>query len=109
MASPTPWFWQWLPAHLHLVLPLALALVMAGWDFCTRRIPNFLTLGGALAGLVFQAAAHGLSGLAQGFLGLALGLGLLLPFYWKAGLGAGDVKALAALGTWLGPLTTLYL
>ena len=33
----------------------------------------------------------------------------LIFFYLRGGLGAGDVKALAALGAWLGPLQTLYL
>ena len=109
MEYPKSFFLEWLPAHLNLAIPFFLALVMALWDIRTRRIPNYLTFGGALAGLGFQLATHGWSGMADGFLGLGLGLLLLLPFYWKAGLGAGDVKALAALGAWLGPLATLYL
>jgi prepilin peptidase CpaA len=40
---------------------------------------------------------------------MCLGFALLILFYWKGGLGAGDVKALAALGAWLGPLQTIYL
>lgn len=83
--------------------PLLLSLVMAGWDFRTRRIPNFLTFGGALAGIIFQTLLFGWSGLGQSLAGLALGLALLLLPYVLGGLGAGDVKALAALGAWLGP------
>ena len=33
----------------------------------------------------------------------------MIGFYLKGGMGAGDIKALAALGAWLGPLPTLYL
>ncbi|MGQ9920356.1 MAG: A24 family peptidase [Desulfobacca sp.] len=83
--------------------PLLLSLVMAGWDLRTRRIPNFLTFGGALAGIVFQTIFLGWSGLGQALAGMALGLLLLLLPYVLGGMGAGDVKALAALGAWLGP------
>ena len=82
---------------------------MAWSDMRTSRIPNYLTLGCALAGLGYQLGFHGWAGLAQGFLGLGLGFALLIIFYWMGGMGAGDVKALAALGTWLGPQQTLSL
>lgn len=83
--------------------PFLLSVVMAVGDWRTRRIPNYLTCGGALAGLVFQSAFYGWAGLVQAFLGLLLGLALLLLPYILGGMGAGDVKALAALGAWLGP------
>jgi prepilin peptidase CpaA len=96
-------------AQLYLVLPFLFALWMAWIDVKTRRIPNYLILGSILSGLAYQLWFHGWAGLADGFLGICLGFVLLIFFYLKAGLGAGDVKALAALGAWLGPLQTLYL
>jgi prepilin peptidase CpaA len=99
----------WTKFHPNLVLPLLLALWMAWGDIRSNRIPNYLTLGCALTGLGFQLGFHGLSGLADGLLGMVLGFGLLIFFYWMGGMGAGDVKALAALGTWLGPWQTLFL
>lgn len=99
----------WSTSHLHLLIPLSLAVWMAWGDVRTRRIPNYLTLTTALTGMAYQLGAHGLPGLWQGFLGLLLGFTLMIAFYLKGGMGAGDVKALAALGTWLGPLHTLYL
>ena len=95
--------------QLNLVLPLLFALWMAWHDARTNRIPNYLTLGGVLAGLGYQLGLHGWTGLADGFWGMCLGFALLILFYWKGGLGAGDVKALAALGAWLGPLQMIYL
>jgi prepilin peptidase CpaA len=83
--------------------PFLLSIVMAVGDWRSRRIPNFLTFGGALAGIVFQTAVMGWVGLFQALTGLLLGLGLLLLPYILGGMGAGDVKALAALGAWLGP------
>jgi len=99
----------WGASQAHLLMPLAVALWIAWGDLRTYRIPNYLTLSTALAGLVFQAATHGWNGVGDGLLGLILGLFLLLPPYLMRGIGAGDVKALAALGTWLGPGLTLML
>jgi prepilin peptidase CpaA len=100
---------SWTNFHLNLGIPLLLAWWMAWNDIRTNRIPNYLTLGCALAGLIYQLGFHGLSGLGHGLLGMVLGFGLLILFYWMGGMGAGDVKALAALGTWLGPRQTLLL
>ena len=83
--------------------PFLLAIVMAVGDWRTRRIPNFLTFGGALSGIVFQTSVMGWTGLFQALTGLLLGLALLMLPYILGGMGAGDVKALAALGAWLGP------
>ncbi len=100
---------SWLKANGYLVVPLFLACWMAWGDARTRRIPNYLTLVTALSGLGFQLGSYGWSGLGQGLLGLVVGFALMILFYLHGGMGAGDVKALAALGAWLGPLATLYL
>jgi prepilin peptidase CpaA len=99
----------WLRDNSPLLLPLLLSLWMAWGDIRTQRIPNYLTLGTAVAGLGFQLGLYGWGGLWSGFLGLALGFSLLFIPYLLKGMGAGDVKALAALGAWLGPLNTFYL
>lgn len=95
--------------HIDLILPLLLSLWIAWLDLKTRRIPNYLTLGIALAGLGFRLGSLGLPGLENGLCGLGIGFLLLLLPYWKGGMGAGDVKALAALGAWLGFPRILYL
>jgi prepilin peptidase CpaA len=100
---------SWGAPQTHLILPLAIALWIAWGDLRTYRIPNYITLGTALAGLVYQVAFHGLGGLGSGCMGLFLGFFLLFPVYLLGGMGAGDVKALAALGAWLGPSLTLML
>ncbi|MBA5686214.1 A24 family peptidase [Rugamonas apoptosis] len=93
---------------------LAALLVAAVWhDVRTRRIPNRLVLGGAVAGLAFQALLapgaglftnpFGALGLLNGLAGLGLGLGLLLPMYMLGAMGAGDVKLMAMSGAFLGP------
>jgi prepilin peptidase CpaA len=92
----------WLKAHPDLILPLRFSLGIARWDLKTRRIPNVLTLGDALAGLGFQWGYRGLPGLWDGLAGAGLGFTLLLVPYLLGGMGAGDVKASAALRAWLG-------
>jgi prepilin peptidase CpaA len=92
-----------------LLIPFLIAVWISWGDLRTRKIPNYLTFGAALAGLIYNAIVAGWSGLADGLLGLVLGFGLLILPYLLGGMGAGDVKALAALGAWLGPKGTLYL
>jgi prepilin peptidase CpaA len=72
-------------------------------DVKTHRIPNVLTFGGAAAGLVFHSFAGGASATAWSAAGLGVGLLLFLPLFALGGMGAGDVKLMAALGAWLGP------
>jgi len=98
-----------LASQSDLALPMLLSLWMAGTDLACRRIPNCLTLGGAVAGLGFQLGWRGWPGLLDGGGGAVLGSFLLLWPYLRGGMGAGDVKALAALGAWLGLEHTLYL
>jgi prepilin peptidase CpaA len=97
----------WLQTQGNLLIPFLLSVVMAVGDVRTRRIPNYLTLATALAGLLVQTLVSGWSGLLQGFGGLAMGFSLMLILYILGGMGAGDVKALAALGAWLTPWTSL--
>jgi prepilin peptidase CpaA len=100
---------SWLEPRYILLFPLFFAILMAGVDIKSRRIPNYLTVTTALSGLAVQGFCYGISGLIDGLMGLLLGFGLLfLPYYLK-GMGAGDVKALAALGAWLGPKSTFFL
>ncbi|NLC70834.1 MAG: hypothetical protein GX751_05685, partial [Desulfuromonadaceae bacterium] len=67
------------------------------------RIPNILTGIFILAGLGLQFWTFGVPGVTTGFLGGLTGLALLLIPFLMGGMGAGDVKALAALGTVTGP------
>ena len=79
----------------------------AAIDLRSRRVPNWLTLGIAVAGLTLAATrVSGLS-LAGAFAGLALGLAVMLPGHLIGATGAGDVKLLAAFGTMLGPKATV--
>ena len=86
-----------------VVIVLSVAAVAAICDVRTRRIPNMLTFGAAAAALAAGAAQGGASGALQALAGWALGAALFFPIFALGGMGAGDVKLLAALAAWLGP------
>jgi prepilin peptidase CpaA len=89
------------------VLAIALAAVIC--DVRTRRVPNLLTFGAALAALVFAFVTDGLTGLGWSLLSWTIGAALFFPMFALGGMGAGDVKLLAALAAWLGPADAVYL
>lgn len=87
---------------------LTLLLLSASYtDLKGHRIPNILTVGGVVAGILLQTWFFGLDGVISGLGGLALGLALYLPLYLLGGMGAGDVKLMAAVGALLGSQTVL--
>jgi Flp pilus assembly protein protease CpaA len=91
------------------MLCLAAILVAAVYsDLRFHRIPNELSVLGMVAGLGLQVVAGGLNGLGVGLLGALVGLACFTPFYLRRAMGAGDVKILAAVGAFLGPLGALY-
>jgi len=80
-----------------------LALWAGGLDLRYRRIPNWLTVPGLLAGIAINTWAAGWPGAKSSLLGAGLGLLVLLPFVLIRALGAGDWKLTGALGACLGP------
>jgi|SRR5919108_1721742 prepilin peptidase CpaA len=85
-----------------------LLVVVCVSDLRRRRIPNRLVGTLAVAGIGYALAVMPIvSALRYALGGAAVGLGLWLPFWAMRVLGAGDVKLVAASGTWLGPLGVL--
>jgi prepilin peptidase CpaA len=102
---------MWPPPTPHLAVA-AVAVGAAICDLSTRRIPNVLTFGAAGVAIVTHVVLNGWTGLLLAASGWAVGLALFFPVFALGGMGAGDVKLLAAIGAWLGPggavLTALY-
>jgi prepilin peptidase CpaA len=91
------------------IIVVAIGIVACITDVRSRKIPNLLTFGAALCGILFHSALSGWPGLVTAAGGWAIGVALFLPFFLLRGMGAGDVKLLAALGAWLGPMQTIWL
>jgi prepilin peptidase CpaA len=98
-----------MPSGTVEIIVLAIGIIACVTDVRARKIPNLLTFGAAGCGLLFHLLTHGLPGLAFALAGWGVGIVLFLPFFLLRGMGAGDVKLLAALGAWLGPLQVLWL
>jgi prepilin peptidase CpaA len=81
------------------------AVVWAAYiDWRDHRVPNWLTASIALSGLAAQTFyGHGFL---HGFGGLLVGFGILIVPWAMHGMGAGDVKLMAAIGAWFGPWMT---
>ena len=88
-------------------LVASFTLAAAVIDYRTKKIPNWLTVPSAIAALLFHLVSGGGTGLLWALAGFAVGFALLILPWILGGGGMGDVKLLAALGIWLGPLLIL--
>lgn len=96
-------FWQ---VTCAVLIP---GILLASWiDITERRVPNWLNLALILSGFAVQFAFFGWTGAATGFWGLLTGFGLLIIPWMMHAMGAGDVKLMAAIGVWIGPMLALY-
>jgi prepilin peptidase CpaA len=93
------------------VSTIVLLISLAGCivNLRTRHIPNVLTFGSAAAALIFYGVTGGVHGLLAAGGGMLIATLIFFGPFALGGLGAGDVKLLAALGAWLGPMTALWL
>jgi leader peptidase (prepilin peptidase)/N-methyltransferase len=105
---------EWIVGCVFSTLLIAIALT----DVRTYLIPDELSVGGMLIGLLLSLLPGGLTPL-QALLGALVGGGLLLGVAWlgelifrKEAMGGGDVKMLAMIGAftgWRGVFLTLFL
>jgi prepilin peptidase CpaA len=86
-----------------IIALFSFVLACCAVDLRARRIPNALSGAGALLGLCLSAAYFGSAGVASGLLGVLVMIAVLLAPFALGGLGAGDVKMMAAVGAFLGP------
>jgi len=82
------------------VIVMVLAAVL---DLRSRVIPNALTVTGVATALLLRAP-EGWAAVADGVLGVGLALVLTVPFFLVKALGGGDVKLMAAVGAFMGPV-----
>ena len=80
---------------------VGLVVLAAIYDWRYRRIPNWLTIGGLIAGLVLQATLG--AGWVEAVTAIGLALAIYVPLWLLRAVGAGDVKLMAAIGAFPGP------
>lgn len=82
----------------HLILGF-IFILSATVDIATYTLPDSLTLGGALLGLLLPGSKF-ISSIKGGFVGL--GIMAFIAGISRGGMGGGDVKLALAMGTFLG-------
>ena len=115
----TPVVWRQ-ACFLILSLIMLIAVLI---DLRQRRIPNSLVLVTLTAGILFNVlgpqgpvnggglftARPGALGFTGALFGALTGLAVFMPFYVLRIMGAGDVKLMAAIGSWVGAAGVLNL
>ncbi len=91
-----------MPTPIEITL-ITLVATAAWSDLRTRRISNWITVAGAVAGFALHVVYGGMYGGLQSVAGAALGLAIFIGFYVAGGIGAGDVKLFGAVGAFAGP------
>ncbi|UTR11519.1 prepilin peptidase [Evansella sp. LMS18] len=92
---------------INAVLGVALVVSLIT-DIRSRKILNIVTFPAILFGLIYYSIADGFSGFLFSGAGFLVGFALLLLPYLLGGMGAGDVKLMAAIGALTGISFVLY-
>ena len=95
------------PSYLPLIVAASALTVALVTDLRGLWIPNLLTFPLLLSGIAYQAGSPQGQGLIFGLLGLFVATTPFLLMYSLNAMGAGDVKLVAGLGMWLGPLLAI--
>lgn len=90
-----------------LICLLIILVTAVGTDIKSHRIPNLLLFPALAFSLMLHTVTGGVEGFVGSLGGLALGIAMLLPLYVMGGMGAGDVKLLGVVGSFLGPWGTV--
>ena len=87
---------------------IALVLCACLQDLAARKIPNRLVLCGLFSAAVLHLmSANQFQIVSVGLAGCAVGLLVFLPLYLLRGMAAGDVKLMAMVGAFTGPMLAL--
>ena len=87
---------------------IALVLCACLQDLAARKIPNRLVLCGLFcAGVLHLISPNPLQFVSAGLAGCTVGLLAFLPLYLLRGMAAGDVKLMAMVGAFTGPMLAL--
>ncbi len=89
---------------LSLAPLLGMLCIAAAIDWRQRRIPNWLTFLMMLSGIAGSFLANAVASPGQAGFGMVVGFAIPFVLFAMGALGGGDVKLLAGVGAWLGPI-----
>ena len=85
------------------MIALLMILIAAVYtDYRQNRIPNWIIIFGLISGCFISYMYGGIGMLLEGLLGMVLPIVLLYPVFVIGGMGAGDLKLFAVVGSYLG-------
>ena len=85
------------------MIALLMILIAAVYtDYSQNRIPNWIIVFGLISGCFISYIYGGIGMLLEGLLGMVLPIVLLYPVFVIGGMGAGDLKLFAVVGSYLG-------
>jgi prepilin peptidase CpaA len=96
---------------MNMILKIVLCLILFVsfvTDIRNRKILNLVTLPSIIFALIYYTFTSGLEGFLFSVKGFLVGLSMLLIPYLLGGMGAGDVKLMAAIGALMGTSFVLY-
>jgi prepilin peptidase CpaA len=96
-----------LPPLAIRILLLLLVVVASFFDIRKHRIPNWLSLAGVILAVALNTFLFETVGLWYSLKGLGLAFAIYFVLYLLRGMGAGDVKLMAAVGAAVGPFNWL--
>jgi len=85
-----------------LVIIISTLIYVSAYDLYYKKIPNSASLSITILGLIYNFSLYDSYSLTLSFYGLTVGFFVTLFFYRFARLGAGDVKLIAAIGSFVG-------
>ena len=99
--------------HSLTIVILIILLQIAVWqDIRHYRIPNTVVFSGTIIGMTLHSLLPqdmGAIGILTSLAGLSVGLLILFPLYILRAMGAGDIKLMAMIGTFVGPSSILMI
>lgn len=87
---------------LPTVVVLVASVIASITDIWRFKVYNVLTLPLIISGPIFHAIYYGYAAATESLLGMLFGFGIFIVPYMLGGVGAGDVKFVGGLGSWLG-------
>src|SRR5262245_34036068 len=95
-----------IPSPFAIAGSLTFVSLCVASDVRSRRIPNVLSLGGMLVGVACSTGQFGAGGALSSLEGAGVAMAILILPFALGGIGGGDVKMMAGVGTFLGPRLT---
>lgn len=84
----------------YIFVPILLAAAVM-YDLHTYRIPNIVNAAGGILGIAGSTALYGIKGLGMSLIGIVVPVICLFVFFGYHVVGAGDIKLLAAVGSFV--------